>query len=197
MWYGLDPAGERPKPPLAPGLTLRRGNASDLPLLGGLDTVAPDEGLDRIRGGNDLWLVLEGDRLLFSCWIFRGQTPVIAAPGGLLPLPAGTVCQEDSVTATAARGRGIAPAAWAAIADALAEEGERRVIRKVEAANCASRRAGAKVGFKPVALMRFRRLGPMSRTTVEVLDGELGSFLAEHLDSRIRSSAERLEPAEP
>jgi hypothetical protein len=184
MWFELDPAGERPRPPLPSGLSLRRGTESDLPLLAQMDTVSPAEGLDRIRDGNDLWLALEGEDPLFSCWIFRGDTPAIAAPGGRLPLPDGVVCQEDSVTAMAARGRGIAPAAWAAIADALAAEGQRRLIRKVEVANAPSRRAGEKVGFRPIALMHFRRRGPLKRTSVEAFDTELGALLAERLETQ-------------
>ena len=110
---------------LASELTLRRALEPDLPLLDQLPTTSPVEARVRIDAGHDLWIVLEGDRPLFSCWIFRGRTPTIAAPGGQLPLPADTVCLEDSVTVAAARGRGIAPAAWAAIADALAAGGAR------------------------------------------------------------------------
>ena len=41
---------------------------------------------------------------------------MLAAPGGRLRLPADTVVLEDSVTSAAARGRGIAPRAWNALA---------------------------------------------------------------------------------
>ncbi len=143
--------------------------------------MSPSEARERLRDANDLWLVLEHDRALFSCWIFRDGTPVIAAPGGQLPLPAGTVCLEDSVAAAAARGRGIAPAAWSAIADTLAEEGQEHMITKVAVDNAPSRRAVEKAGFDAVALMHFRRIGPRSRTRVELLDANRGSFITESL----------------
>jgi L-amino acid N-acyltransferase YncA len=181
LWYELDPAGTRPKPRLASELTLRRALEPDLQLLDQLLTIPAVEARARVDAGNDLWLVLAGDRPLFSCWIFRGQTPTIAVPGGQLALPADTVCLEDSVTVAAARGRGVAPAAWAAIADALAAEGKRQVITKVSVDNGPSRRAVEKAGFEAVALMHFRRMGPRSRTWVEVLDDARGSFFAERL----------------
>ena len=181
VWYELDPVGARPQRSLPQNLTLRRGDEPDLPLLDELPTVSPVEARVRIRDGNDLWLVLEDGRPLFSCWIFRRLTPVIAAPGGQLQLQAGTVCLEDSVTAAPARGRGIGPAAWSAIADALADEGQRHIITKVAVDNAPSRRAVEKAGFDAVALMHFRRIGPRSRTRVEVLDGNRGSFIAESL----------------
>jgi GNAT superfamily N-acetyltransferase len=195
VWYELDPAGARPKPPLAQGLTLRRAREPDLPLLDQLDTISPVEARVRIDEGNDLWLVLEGGRPLFSCWIFRGRTPAIAAPGNQLPLRMDTVCLEDCVTAAAARGRGIAPAAWAAIANVLADEGQHHVITKVGVDNAPSRRAVEKAGFEPVALMQFRRRGPISRTSVKVLDAKRGGFFAGRLGAartrRIGRPAER------
>jgi GNAT superfamily N-acetyltransferase len=183
VWYELDPVGVRPQRSMPQNLTLRRGDERDLPLLGELPTISLVEARVRIRDGNDLWLVLEDGRPLFSCWIFRRLTPVLAAPGGQLQLPAGTVCLEDSVTAAPARGRGIGPAAWSAIADALADERQRHIITKVAVENAPSRRAVEKAGFDAVALMHFIRIGPRSRTRVEVLDGNRGSFIAESLDA--------------
>jgi GNAT superfamily N-acetyltransferase len=185
VWLALDPAGDRPRPSLPHGLILRRGRESDLNLLSELETAAPLEARERIRTGNELWLVMDGDRPVFSCWIFHSRTPTVAARGGWLSLPAGTVCQEDSMTAPSARGRGVAPAAWAAIADAAAANGQHRVIRKTEVQNARSRRAGDKVGYKPFALMRYRRLGPVWRTSIRVLERELGEDLAARLDSRM------------
>jgi GNAT superfamily N-acetyltransferase len=184
VWYVLEPGGDRPKLGLPAGLVLRRCGESDLPLLRELDTVSPEEGRERLRGGHDLWLVLEGDHPVSACWTFRGRTPALAAPGGWLPLPPGVACQEDSVTAPPARGRGIGPAAWSTICDALAAEGQHYLVRKVEVQNAPARRAGEKAGFKPVAVMRFRRIGPIARTSVQVLNGEVGGLLAERLDSR-------------
>ena len=43
---------------------------------------------------------------------------------------AGTVCLEDSVTAAAYRGRGLAPADWSAIATQLTNEGVAVILTK-------------------------------------------------------------------
>lgn len=184
VWYELDPGAERPKRALEAGLTLRRGEADDASLLADLETVTPDEASARIDGGNDQWLVLDGDELLFSCWIFRRLTPVLGAPGGELALADGMVCLEDSVTTAAARGRGIAPAAWSAIGDGLAGEGQRRMITKVTVENAPSRKAVEKAGFEGVAIMGFKRIGPLKRLTVNAIDPIRGAFFVEALDHR-------------
>jgi GNAT superfamily N-acetyltransferase len=92
------------------------------------------------------------------------------------------VCLEDSVTAPLARGRGVAPAAWSAIADELAGEGVRRMITKVRVDNLPSRKAVEKVGFEGVALMHFKRIGPLRRTSVRRLEERRGRYFAEALD---------------
>ena len=182
VWYALDPEAARPKPSLKPELTLRRGQQADLPLLKQLPTVAPAEGKARLDAGNDLWLVVDGKRPMFSCWIFRDRLPAIAARDGYLALPADTVCLEDSVTAAAARGLGVAPAAWAAIADTLESERKRRIITKVTVENTPSRKAVAKVGFEAVAVMHFRRRLTRSKTWVEPLaDDQVTTFLGRAL----------------
>ncbi len=181
LWYVLDPSAERPRPPLSPELRLVRAKESDRQLLEQLPMLTLSTAAARIVAGNDLWLVLEGDGLLFGAWIFRGQTPAIAASGGHMILPDDTVCLEDSEAAPAARGRGIAPATWAAIADELAVEGKRWIITKITVENTSSRRAVEKVGFQAVALMRFKRRGPRSRTWLEPLDSPLASSFVERL----------------
>lgn len=183
VWYALDLTGERPRRTLDPALTLRWGTADDLALLERLPTISPAQARERLAAGNTLWLVLDGTAPLFACWIFRGRTPVIAAPGGEMELAPGTACLEDSVTAAAARGRGVAPGAWTAIADGLAADGVRQLITKVEVGNIPSRRAVEKAGFRAVSVMRFVRLGPRGRTTVDAVDLERGPEIAAMLAS--------------
>ena len=188
IWYELDPASERPRRVLEPDLVLRRGEVADVSMLAELNTIHGEAARRRLEQGNDLWLVRDGGQLLFSCWIFRGRAPAVAARHGAFELAHGMVCLEDSVTAPAARGRGIAPAAWSAIADDLADEGVRRMITKVSVDNVPSRKAVEKVGFRGVALMDFKRIGPVRRTSVRRLDERRGSYFAETLD---RSSPDR------
>ncbi len=181
VWFLLDVTAERPRPPLPAGLTLMRPARSDLALLRQLTTVIPAVARERIDAGNDLWLVLDGDRMLLNMWVFRGSTPAIAAPHGRLRLPPETVCLEDVEAVAAARGRGIAPAAYAAVADSLATEGKRWVLNKTTVDNDSARRAVGKVGFQAVALMHFRRSGRRSRTTIEPLAGAGAAFFAERV----------------
>jgi RimJ/RimL family protein N-acetyltransferase len=178
VWYELDLTAPRETRVLEEGLILRPGREADLALLEQLDTVWPERARRRLQDGNDWWLVLDQGAPLFSCWIFRERAPVLAAPQGELALPAGCVCLEDSVTSAAARGRGIAPAAWSAIAASLAQEGQRRMITKVTVENVPSRRAVTKAGFVEVAIMHFRRRGIRSGTSVDVLEQDGGAFFA-------------------
>jgi RimJ/RimL family protein N-acetyltransferase len=170
VWYELDLAAERPRRELAPEMLLRCAAEAEADLLDGLPTVSPAEGRERIRGGHDLWLVLDGEQLLFACWIFRGETPVAAAPGGSLSLPGDTVCLEDSIVLPAARGRGVAPGAWTALADTIGAEGFARMITKVATDNVPSRKAVMKSGFAELAIMRYEKTGPRSRTWLEPVD---------------------------
>ncbi len=178
IWFVLDLGGARPRSSLPPELTLIRAGAADRELLEQLTTLTPKEAASQISAGNDLWLVLDGGRVLLSMWIFRGHTPSIAAPTGQIPIPPDIVSYEYQEALPAARGRGIAPAANAEIGDALAAEGIRWVICKVAADNKPPQRSAEKTGFQAVALMRFKRLGPRSRVWLEPLDSPLaGEFI--------------------
>jgi GNAT superfamily N-acetyltransferase len=155
IWYQLDLNAERPRRELVEGVRLVRAGAGDAHRV---EDVGQFEGeaLKRLAGGNDLWLAVDDqDRTLFACWTFRSETPMLAAPHGRLPLPRGTACLEDSVTSPLARGKGIAPAAWTAIADILATEGFESMITKVTTDNVPSRKAVEKAGFREIAVMRM------------------------------------------
>lgn len=184
VWYALDVAAQRSRRELEERLTLRRGGESDLDLLARLPTVSTDQARLRLARRNALWLVLDGEQLLFACWIFHGETPVVAAHGREMRLGDDTVCLEDSVTAAAARGRGVAPGAWTSIADGLARDGVRQLITKVEGQNIASRKAVEKVGFQPVALMHFLRIGPWEQTRVDVIELDRGAQIVAMLEQQ-------------
>jgi len=182
LWFVLDLQAERPRPPLAPELTLVRAKDSDRQLLEQLPTLAPSTAAARIAAGNGLWLVLDGDKLLFNIWAFRGHTPAIAAPGDQLPMPPDVVGFEYAESLPAARGRGIAPAAYAAIGDALAAEGTRWIITKIVPDNEIAQRSAEKVGFRAAAAMHFKRRGPWAHAWLEPLDdGPLAISFVEQL----------------
>jgi L-amino acid N-acyltransferase YncA len=180
VWYQLDPAAERPRRELPDDVRLVC--AGDDQLGGGVE-MGQDiwEIRQRRAAGNDLWLALDDDGALFRCWIYRKRSPVLAAPGGWLELPADTVVVEDSATAPRARGRGIAPGAWTGIADSLRDEGILHMLTKVAVENEPSRKAVAKAGFREIGVMRLVKAGPRKRTTMESPAPGLGTELASRL----------------
>ena len=111
-----------------------------------------------LRHGGQPWVVMDGQRAAFCCWIFTNEMPLIAARGGWQPLQVSTACLEASATAADYRGRGIAPAAWLGIAAILKDRGINNLITKVEEENMASQRAVLKAGFHEIAVMDYRRI---------------------------------------
>jgi GNAT superfamily N-acetyltransferase len=182
-WSVLDVATAAAPPPLAGGLVIVRGGRSDVGLLADLPTeVSAAVALRRLAGGAQLWLVKDGSRAAFVCWIFPQALPAVAAPGGQLELPPGFAALEDTATSEDYRGRGIAPAAWLAIAERLERDGYTHILTKVEVDNAPSRRAVAKAGFREVALVHLVRRAWHRHVTVEVLsNGGAGRMLRDRL----------------
>jgi RimJ/RimL family protein N-acetyltransferase len=173
VWYQLSLQAERPRRELDPAFRLARGGEDDIPRM--VWEIDPGEAARRLRSGGTLWLVLEGEEPAFSCWTFRGRTPIRAAQGGWLELPGDTACLEESMTSPAYRGRSVAPGAWTLIADELAgDPGLRRLVTAVEEENAASRAAVAKVGFQEIGRAHTEKRGRRLtvRVSSPVLDGD-------------------------
>lgn len=177
VWYQLDLSSS----PAAPwvdhdGLTLRPASGEALDAFAELPTMEPHHARRLVADGGEPWIVMDGDAPAFVCWLYRSTAPVTAAPRGRLRLPEGAVVLEDSVAAERARGRGIAPMTWRALASTLQAEGRRALLTKVETGNAPSRRAVTKAGFREVGVMRLRRRGPASSVDFRVLEAD--SFAA-------------------
>lgn len=173
VWYELPLRVDRPRRDLDASFRLVRAGVADLPRI--VWKIDPGEATRRLGDRGTLWLVLEGDLAAFSCWTFRGRTPIRAAQGGWLELPGDTACLEESMTAPAFRGRSVAPGAWTAIADRLEQEPDlRRLVTTVEEENTASRKAVEKIGFVEIGRayteQRRRRIGV--RVESPQLDGD-------------------------
>lgn len=166
VWYELALDGQRTPRPLMEGLVLVEADDRQTGLLDQLPAMSSHDALRLRTRGARLFLVLKDRLPLFACWIHTAETPAIAARGGWLSLPPGTVCLEDSLTAPAARGLGVAPGAWSELASRLAAEGVDTMITKVQVENTPSRRAVEKAGFQEAGVMRLRRLGPRARVTI-------------------------------
>jgi GNAT superfamily N-acetyltransferase len=176
IWYQLDLDAERPRRELVDGVRLVRAGTDDAHRIADVGQFE-DEAQRRLAAGNDLWLVLDHeDHSLFACWTFRSETPVLAAPHGLLSLPPGTACLEDSVTSPLARGKGIAPAAWTAIADILATEGFQSMITKITTDNVPSRKAVEKAGFREIAVMRMTSVATRQHVVLAASGGVADSL---------------------
>lgn len=172
VWYALDlRAADRPRRFLADEFELRHGTIDDLGLLGQLPpdpeviTMTRSVVQERLDDGAQLWLVTEGDRTAFRCWIFREAVPLQGVPGRKLPVPPDMVVLEDSIASPDFRGRGVAPGAWSMIADALSDEPALSLMwTKVSVGNAPTRHGLEKVGFRALATMRMS--GPAWRTRI-------------------------------
>jgi RimJ/RimL family protein N-acetyltransferase len=173
VWYELDLRGARPRRELDdPALELMQAGVEHIPLLDDLWAIDHAEAERRLQSGGTLWLVLDGQRPAFSCWTFRGRTPIRAAQKGWLDLPADVACLEESLTAATYRGRSIAPAAWTLIADRLAGGDVRRLVTTIEEENTASRTAVAKVGFVEIGRAATLKIGKRFRVRLTAGDRE-------------------------
>jgi RimJ/RimL family protein N-acetyltransferase len=172
IWYELDVQDpQRPRRVLDPEFALRRGEPADAALLAQLPTdlqvtsMTPEVVEARLAAGAWLWVVVDGDRLAFSCWNFLGAGPLTGA-GADRPIPPGVVMLEDSIASPHVRGRGVAPGAWTGVADAHAADGRTAMVTKVAADNVAVQKALEKAGFVRVAHMH--RSGPIWRTRITI-----------------------------
>ena len=177
-WYVLDLHGERPRRPLPEDLRLLRDDREHVGAIADLETIGPEAALQRLDAGARFWLVLdEAGKGAFACWNFVGRAPVFAARGGELELPPDIVVLEDSVTSPTQRGRGVAPAVWSVVGDALAAEGFEHLITKIERTNVPSRKAIVKAGFRLYALDEHVQRGPRRRVRAWTDGSPVGDHL--------------------
>ena len=176
VWYTLELAGERPVVSLAEGFRLE--SPADLAPFDQLGPGGLSDARSRIAEGGVPWLILDDDRVAFACWILS-HVPTGAARGGRLKLPDRMLCLEYSITQENYRGRGLAPAAWCAIADALQADGITALTTKVGVENVPSRRAVEKVGFREIATVSLRRRRLRLHADVAVSDAEASRFIVE------------------
>lgn len=184
VWYALALDSVKQARELPAGLEFGQAKASDAALAAQHDRGA--EQVERqLNDGHELWIVRENDRAAFSCWIYIGRAPAIAAAGGWFAVPPGSVCLEDSITSPDFRGRGVAPAAWERIAAHARTQGADTMVTKVAQDNVPSCKAVSKAGFKEVAAMRLIRIGPRRRVVFSHVVGPTGKALAQAFGARV------------
>jgi hypothetical protein len=167
VWYELRLGELAPIPPLQEHLRLVIADDGQLEHVIGQNVALARR---RAAAGHDQMMVLDGDVVLSSACIFRGNAEVLAAPGNRLRLPAGTVCCEDAYTTREDRRRGRGSGGLLAIVPRLREDGVEQVLIKVASENRAARVAAVRIGFEPLVRVRLDRLGFLKRVEVEVLN---------------------------
>lgn len=183
FWYALALTQERPHIPMPAGFACRRGTAADLPHLQNVGAVGYLETQLRLAAGAELWLICEHAEVAGAFWTFHNRTPVRAARGGWLELPADCVCLEDSMIAARYRGLGLAPAGWSCVADTLTQAGVGVILTKIAEDNLASQRAVEKIGFRAIARMSFERVWLLPRVRLISKDAcLLPAFLFQQLN---------------
>jgi RimJ/RimL family protein N-acetyltransferase len=181
MWYALDLNGDRPRREFPDGFALRRGTVEDTPALADVTNQPSPEQAREYLDFSELYIVEGGGGISFACWIHPTKAPVLTAPGGWLALPEDVACLEDSGTNPEFRGKGVAPAAWTAIADQLRDRGLKTLITKVALDNEPSRKAVMKAGFVDAAEMHTSRTGPVTRVEIRPQGQPVEQFLKEAL----------------
>ena len=183
-WYEVPLDHARPRVPLREGELVRAVDAADFASFNAIGSQSAAVAHERRCAGGEPWVLLVDGEPAFCCWLYAGRSPVNSMPGEWLRVPDGTRTLEDSITAPGFRGRGLAGGVWTALFDGLEAEGVRSVITNVLDSNVPSTRAVLKVGFAPVASMRYRRIGPRSRQVVTALAGGVGPPIVEDLHGR-------------
>jgi RimJ/RimL family protein N-acetyltransferase len=186
VWYALPLGSVQQTRELPADLELVRAKPDDAALAVQHDR-RPDEVARQVDEGHELWIVRDDDRVAFSCWIYVGRAPAIAAPGGWFAVPRRWVCLEDSITSPDYRGRGVAPAAWEHIAAHAHTQGADTMVTKVAWENTPSRKAVSKAGFEEVGVMRLTRIGPRRDVRFSNVVGETGKALAQAFGARVVS----------
>ena len=163
---------------------LIEGTSDDFRFLAELPTIDAFQAQRRLDDGARWWVLLDGERPVFSAWTFVGRMPMVGAPKGILLLPPGVLFLEDSVTAPAARGSGIAVAGLDSIMHQLQLEEVDTVITKVKLGNRPAERLVAKAHFTSFATVRIARRGLSMRTSVAFTDHASNRWVSAVLEAR-------------
>lgn len=184
IWYALDLSEARDDVSgCANGIEVLRCDSASISAVPRSSRAGGLSSLRRlVRGEAELWIARNGGIAVASVWAFRGRTPVLAAPGGWLRLPAGHACLQDAVTAPPYRGQRIAADLWMRVAENLAADGVQTVLLQIGEDNRAAVRAAEKAGFRPLATMVLQRRWLRARVRVSGRGGASApGFLLEQL----------------
>ncbi len=183
-WFEVLLDKERPRVPAVHGDLVLATDDDAFDLLNAIGSQSADVARRRRSAGGAPWVLLMDGKPAFCCWLYAGRSPINSMPGEWLNLPPAVRTLEDSITAPDFRGRGLAGGVWMTLFDDLEREGVRSVVTNVLDTNVPSTRAVLKVGFAPVASMRYVRIGPWSRQYLTPLGAGSGPAIVEDLHRR-------------
>lgn len=183
FWYELSLSrGAIEKLPMPLGASLRPGTVNDLDLIERIPSVSVEEAMGRLERGNQLWIALLEGRPAFSCWIFHGSVPILAAPGGEMPLPPRVVMLEDSVALPGVRSRGLANCTINNVVTVLQKSDCESVITRVKDDNVPAQKLVQKLGFKKTTSNRYKRSGLSRYESVSGDDTSMTRWIAKQLE---------------
>lgn len=183
-WFEVVLDRDRPRVPLAEGELLPAVDDATFGLFNAIGSQSAEVARARRAAGGEPWVLLVDGEPAFCCWLYAGRSPINSMPGEWLNLPAGVRTLEDSITAPGFRGRGLAGGVWTALFDELEKQGVRSVVTNVLDSNIPSTKAVLKVGFAPVASMRYVRVGPWSRQQLTAVGAGAGPGIVDDLHHR-------------
>ena len=121
-----------------------------------------DDARARLERGDRCFVAWDDGTVVSSRWIAAGRA-FVEYLDTWLDLQPGEVFLSETFTVPAMRGRGVSGAAGTRLAQALADEGCRRILAGVLMENQAGRRAYEKAGYEPVGRIGYVGLGRWRR----------------------------------
>lgn len=183
-WFEVLLDQNRPRVAAAQGDLVLAADDDTFELFNAIGSQSAGVARDRRSAGGEPWVLLVDGKPAFCCWLYAGRSPINSMAGEWLHLPPAVRTLEDSITAPDFRGRGLAGGVWMALFDDLERQGVRSVVTNVLDTNVPSTKAVLKVGFAPVASMRYVRVGPWSRQYLTPLAAGSGPAIVADLHHR-------------
>jgi RimJ/RimL family protein N-acetyltransferase len=116
----------------------------------------------RLDRGDRCFVAWEAGTVVSSRWIAEGRA-FVEYLATWIDLDPDEVYLSETFTVPALRGRGVSGAAGTRLAQALADEGHRRILAGVLEENHAGKRAYEKAGYRRVGRIGYIGLGPWRR----------------------------------
>jgi SAM-dependent methyltransferase/ribosomal protein S18 acetylase RimI-like enzyme len=122
----------------------------------------PDRVVARIREGQECWIARYQGQIVHACWLARHRAWVDYLSCGIELAP-GSAYSYEAFTDPEFRGLAISPSRLAAMMQTLAAQGYQRIVAGLMPENLPAFGSVRKVGYRPIGVMGYYRLGPWRR----------------------------------